>query len=256
MNNITTLSATSLGGLTISKVSQRDPFLNFCIYGDSGIGKTILAGSASEVPAMCPVLCIDIEGGSESLRNKYPNVEVIRVKSWPKMQDVYGDLYDGHHPYKTVLIDSISEGQKFNMNTIMDNVVAKFPDRDRDVPSMREWGINLEQMRRFVRGFRDLEVNTIFTALNKNDQDERTGARLMKPKLTGQFINEFPALIDGIFYYYIKDFTVNGQTEYKRLLLTKKTENNVAKDRTDLLPIVIENPTMKIIYEYLTKEKH
>lgn len=252
------LSPRTLAGLTISKVQDRGPWLNQLFYGESGVGKTQLAGSAQAVPDMRPVLEIDIEGGSETLRHCYPDVEVVRVKTWQQMQDVYNELYDqalrDKRDFNTVCLDSVNEIQKFSMESIMNRVVQEHPDRDRDVPSMREWGKNLEQMRRLVRGFRDLEMHTLFTCLAETERDDMTGVMHTQPLLTGKFKREVPALLDVVCYYYQKQFGVGDDIEMKRLLLTQRTDSQVAKDRTGKLPMVIEAPTMEKIYSLMTAQ--
>jgi phage nucleotide-binding protein len=247
----TTLAPKNLGGLPVQTVQERSAFYNMLIYGDSGTGKTTLAGSADEVPAMRPVLFVDIEGGTESLRHSYPEVEQVRVTSWKEMQQVYDVLHSGEHEYSTVVLDSLSEIQKFNMYTIMNDMTQKRPDLDPDVPRMREWGKNLEQMRKFVRGFRDLDMHTIFTALNTTDKDQKTGLTTMKPQLSGKLANEVAAFLDIVVYYYVKQIGSDEDAEFKRLLLTQKTDSQVAKDRTGRLPMVIESPTMKVIHELM-----
>lgn len=247
-----TLTKKTLAGLEVRPVQERSAFFNMMFYGDSGTGKTTLAGSADEVPAMRPVLFIDIEGGTESLRHSYPEVETVRVTTWKEMQNVYNVLYEGKHGYKTVVLDSLTEIQKFNMYTIMDSVVQKRPDLDPDVPSMREWGKNLEQLRKMVRGFRDLEMHTIFTALNKSEKDQKTGVTSMKPSLSGKLADEVAAFLDVVCYYYVKQIGDGEDAEFRRLLLTQKTDAQVAKDRTGKLPMIIEDPNMVKIFEYMT----
>lgn len=102
------LTARNIAGLTINKVQERSSWYNMLIYGDSGTGKTTLAGSADLVPAMRPVLFIDVEGGTESLKHSYPEVDTVRVTTWKQMQAVYDALYEGGHGYRTVVLDSIT----------------------------------------------------------------------------------------------------------------------------------------------------
>lgn len=241
------LTARSLAGLTISKVEERSSYYNMLFYGDSGVGKTTIAGSADAVPSMRPVLFVDIEGGTESLKHSYPEVDTVRVLNWAQMQDLYNELYEGNHPYKTIVLDSLTEIQKFNMYSIMGKVIQKRPDLDEDVPSMREWGINLEQMRKFVRGFRDLEMHTIFTALAKSDKDQKSGVTTVKPSLSGKLADEVAAFLDVVCYYYVKQIGDGEDAEFRRLLLTQKTDQHIAKDRTGKLPMILEYPTLEMI---------
>ena len=254
MAEVLTAATRTLAGLPIRAVTQRSPFLNILIYGDSGIGKTTLAGSADAVPSMRPVLFIDIEGGTESLRHSYPDVDMIRVTTWRQMQEVYNALHRGDSGYNTVVLDSLTEIQKFNMYQIMKDLIDKKGEDsnvDPDVPSMREWGKNLEQIRRFVRGFRDLPMNTVFTALAKQDKDQKTGITSIKPSLSGKMADEVAAFLDVVTYYYVKEIEENGETVTKRLLLTRKTSQHIAKDRSGKLPVVVEDPTMTTLNQLM-----
>lgn len=252
------LTSRTLAGLPIRPVQERSPYLNILLYGDSGTGKTVLAGSADLVPAMRPVLFIDIEGGTESLRSFYPDVETVRVATWRQMQAVFNELHAGNTGYQTVVLDSLTEIQKFNMYQIMSDLIKKKGEDsnvDMDVPSMREWGKNLEQIRRFVRAFRDLPINTIFTALAKSDKDTKTGIITIKPSLSGKMADEVAAFLDIVAYYYVKEVTEGDEQVSKRLLLTRKTGQHVAKDRSNKLPTVVESPTMKTLYELMYPKK-
>jgi hypothetical protein len=200
---------------------------------------------------MRPVLFVDIEGGTESLRSMYPDVEVIRVQKWKEMQAVYDELHEGKHGFRTVVLDSLTEIQKFSMYNIMKDLLERKEDADPDIPGMREWGKNIEQVRRFVRAFRDLEMHTIFTALMRSDKDQRTGVMHMKPSLSGKVADEVAAFLDIVAYYYMKQIGSGEDAITKRLLLTQATEQQVAKDRSGKLPLVVEDPTMAKLLEFV-----
>lgn len=238
------MSLAAIAGLPITKVTDGPTLFNILVYGESGSGKTTLAGSADAVPEMRRVLIIDVEGGTLSLRTRYPNVESVRIKSWQDMQRVYDELYLGTHGFNTIVLDSLTEIQKMSMDTIMRKLVEQHEERDQDVPGIREWNINIEQTRKFVRLFRDLPINTIFTALSKTDKNPRTGVSKTKPYLSGKVADEVAGFLDIVAYLYTKE--VDGAQ--KRMLLCGATQDNVAKDRTDRLQQVIIEPTMSTIW--------
>jgi hypothetical protein len=242
------LTKDTLGGLPIQSVGEVPPYINMLVYGDPGVGKTVLAGSASEVPELSPVLYIDVEGGTLSLRERFPDVHVVRIKSFNDFGKLFDELRKGEHGYKTIVLDSITEIQKFGMYEIMRRTLQDDPDRDPDLPGIGEWGKNTEQMRRTIRAFRDLPMNTIFIALGATDQDKK-GNRLTKPALSAKLSAEIAGFLDVVCYMYKK--TDKDTEEVKRLLLTAGTDEYIAKDRTDKLPPILEAPTMQSIHQIM-----
>lgn len=238
------MSLAAIAGLPISKVSDQPPRFNMLIYGESGVGKTTLSGSADEVPEMRKILVLDIEGGVLSIKEKFPNVETVRIRNWQDMQNVYNELFSDKHDYSTIIVDSLTEAQKMSMDTVMRKLVDEHEERDADVPGIREWNINIEQTRKFVRSFRDLPINTIFTALSKTDRDQKTGASRTKPSLSGKVSDEVAGFLDIVSYLYIKEH----DGENKRMLLCGSTPGIVAKDRTGKLTQVLIEPTMSTIW--------
>lgn len=249
------LTPDNLGGLRVARVKDRPKTVNILVYGESGAGKTQLGGSADDVPEMRPVLVVDIEGGTLTLAHTYPEAEVVRVETWDDMQKLYDELLRGNHGYRTVVLDSLTEIQKFSMYQIMKDLTEKEPDRDPDIPGMREWGKSIEQMRRFVRAFRDLPMNAIFTALSTTSKDPKTGTVTTRPALPGKLSSEVAAFLDIVAYLYVKNIRDGDTVKNSRLLLTGTTGNQVAKDRSGSLPLVMEEPTMRDIYEYAISGK-
>lgn len=239
------LTGRSIGGLPITKAGEATEFFNFMVYGDPGVGKTRLVGSANEVPEMCPVLALDFDGGILSLKRNYPDMDVVRLKNWNDFQKLYMALKKGDTGYRTLAVDSLTEAQKFSMQTIMQDVVKKDSERDQDVPGLREWGKNGEQLRRLVRLFRDLPVHTIFTAHVALQEDKKTQIVSKTPSLSGKMARECAGFIDTVGYMYKK--VVKGEIE--RLMLTSGTDTVIAKDRSDRLPKIVRNPTMRDIYD-------
>lgn len=243
------LTLDTIAGLKIGTPDLWE-WINLLIYGEPGVGKTRLAGSASKVPQMSPVLLMDFEGGTLSLADDFSDVEVVRLKTWLEVDRLYGALYD-KNPYKTIACDSLSETQKFNMGQIMRDVVNKDSERDPDIASLREWGKSGEQMRRMVRAFRDLPCHTIFTCLVSEDRDERTNSWKTRPGLPGKLKGEVAGFVDIVMYMYRKETGPLSSREIKTLALTQGTERQVAKDRSGKLPVIMESPTMQDIYNLI-----
>lgn len=256
------LSLTSIGGLKIRKPADKLPYLNMMVYGDSGSGKTLLAGTAAYVQELCPILFIDVEGGTTTLSHFkdstdldiIPDPEEERTLRWGDIQKIYNDLYSGKHPYKTVVVDSLTEMQKLAMNTTLGSGAKMDIDATGNLPEFKDWHINTEQMRRMVRAFRDLPINTIFTALADEQVDPRTAKsdnpRIIKaPSFTKKLRLEMPAFFDLVFYLYSKQ----RGTANVRYIQTDKDNSAVAKCRVHGIPTIIENPDMEALYDMLVR---
>lgn len=250
-----------LGGFDVLGVGELTQWAKLLIYGVPGAGKTYLAGQAAEVEAMSPVLFIDIEGGTKTIRNLYPQVDVVRVKdvfdpksgklvasSWRKLQDVYEDIRKGAgKKYKTLVIDSLTEAQKVSMYSVLATPSPNGRERDPDIPEMRDWGKSGEQVRRFVRSFRDLDCHVIFTALANDVKDPMSGSVNVKPSLPGKLADEIPAYLDEVLYLYCKP----NKEGVERKILTEPNGKYIAKDRSGKLPTVVHDPTMSKLADFI-----
>jgi hypothetical protein len=249
----TILTPETIGGLQVYPIEHRPATYNILIYGEPGVGKTVFAGSASAVEDFDPVLVLDAEGGVLSLDATYPNCKVLRTTGWAQIAKVYSELYDKKGAgFKTIVVDSLSEIGKVCMNSVMADLLREHPDRDPDVPSVREWGIVLERMRRFIRGFRDLpNVNTIMTSHIYTDKDQNTGVQKNYPALNGQLRREAAGFFDFVFYMYV----LQKQNNTQRLLMTAPNGKYIAKDRSGRLPVLVEDPSMPAVMEFILGNK-
>lgn len=247
------LTPTSFAGLTVEKPKAQTPHINVLVYGRSSVGKTTLAGSADAVPEMRKVLFVDVEGGTLALRKTNYDVDVIRVKDWSELDELYASLYAGDHDYGTVVLDSLTELQELNMRAVMRDMKSN-PDnieRDPDVPGMLEWNKSEKQIKKLIRAFRDLPINVIFTALMKEDRDSKTGLVMKLPDLPGKLAHRVAALFDVVLYYTV----IEAEGKQERVVASVAMTNTVAKNRgSSKLPPILPIPdpeevsAMSIIY--------
>src|SRR5215472_2249745 len=121
----TTSDTTSLADkLQVKSPSEVVHWINALIYGEPGVGKTYLCGTAEDHPDTTPVLYLDIDGGVTTLRHR-SSLHVKAVRSIEKIKrgdeqilginEVYEMLFQsidkdtGKMPYKTVVIDRLDE---------------------------------------------------------------------------------------------------------------------------------------------------
>jgi len=249
------LTPTSFAGLKIERPdTEAISKLNMLIYGEAGVGKTWLAGSASSVPTMRNVLYLDAEAGKATLR-EHPDVEIIPARRWEDYISVYNALRAGGHSYKTVVLDSLSEIAEQCKDQVMTEMKAdpENESRDADIPSIREWGKLQVRMTRLIRLYRDLPMHVIFIAHAERVQ-LKTGKHKWMPLLNGKMQMKVPQIPDIVFFMYNQE--VNG--EQRRLMLTSQTDIAVAKVRGAAMPQIIgadETVTMETILNYYNKNR-
>jgi hypothetical protein len=230
------------------------------IYGDSGVGKTTLLGTAMDHEDTHPMLLIDIEGGVTTLR-KRRDLDVKQIRSIAELEKLIqslqrqgDDLY-----YKCIGLDSITELQKKDMRQVMAD--AKKDARDPDkvniyVPGQREWGISGERVRMIVRALRDLPCHFLATALKseewQNNPQQNTKKLIsIHPNVPGKLRSELPGFFDivGLMRTVYEVPEGGGEKQIIRTLQVSKTDIVTAKDRTDTLPQLIKNPSIPLIWE-------
>lgn len=223
--------------------------LNILIYGPAGAGKTYLAGTAQDHPETSPVLFLDIEGGTTTLR-KRKDIDVVRIDNTARLNEVYEMVaMDTEGSYRTVVLDSLTELHSVIMGNVMKQRLEKRPDLAGEPPGMKEWGLAGDKLKTVVRAFRDLPLNTIIIALDKTDKDEN-GKVSIAPALPGQLSMNIPGFLDIVGYMTAND----EEDEIVRRLQTQKTRKVIAKDRTGVLAPVIESPSIPLIFEQISDE--
>lgn len=224
------------------------------VYGKNGTGKTHLGGT---FPG--PKIFLDInERGLRSVVGAEGDQKKRSIETFEMFQMAYWYLKNGKHPFKTVVVDHLTNLQKIMLNHIMGKEQNWDPSKDLDMPSQREYGFLSQLMQRWVLDFRNLPMNVLFIAQenSSNDDDLDSNEHSVFPQLTRSVRGIVGGAVDFIGQTYIK--VTDVQKDGKLIPVTKfcmrvgPNPKYVAKIRlpqtcTKQAPLAIANPSYRAI---------
>jgi len=231
-----------------------DRALSILVHGESGAGKSTFA-----VTSPTPQLFLDVESGSRFLQTRKvkwnplageepPTPDgtwdtcVVTVHDFETALKAYEWLKSGRHPFKSVILDSISELQAKAQESI----------NGRAQMQTQHWGQLLSKIAFFCRDLRDLTTHpsnpleaVVVTAMS------RVTDGVTRPFLQGQVASQVPYWFDISSYLFV-DQEVNPETQEAvvvRKLLTTKHPEYEAKSRVPNLPGIITRPNVDSMLE-------
>lgn len=198
--------------------------ISFLIYGHSKAGKSWLGDTT---PA--PRLVLDAEGGSRFTPStkttwnpgtqKPPEADgtwetcLVPVQGYQAVKQAYDWLYSGQHPFRSVVIDSLTELQQ----RAIDDIAGT------NQMQVQDWGTLLRVVSDLVRKYRDLithPVRPLDTVVMIAMLDDAAMPR--RPLMQGKMRSFLPYYVDCCGYlgaYYRED-----GTPFRRLVLANTPE--------------------------------
>lgn len=262
------LDQSSLNGSAVD-----DESIRFCalVHAEPKVGKSWLAQTVPE-----PRLILDAEGGSmypmrmrkdgsgKAERIKKVNWNPLTdpppvydgtwetchviVRSYAVMERAYEWLNDGNHPFKSVVMDSLTEVQKRLKDVISGD----------EATTERQWGQLLTKMETLVRNFRDLKfhpTNPIDVTLILALTVQKNQMSKWRPAVQGALGVSLPGYVDLEGYY---GMTRNEDNVIERKLLIEPHPMYEAGDRTHFLTefygSVILTPSFEEMYHVLNPQ--
>lgn len=165
----------------IIDLSEYDESVNFLLYADSGVGKTVFAGGAG--------LILGVETGTVSAKRMGSKAKLWPIKTWPDLQRAYAWIRKNPDAFSWVALDSVTAMQQLALKWILEKEFKASGgaegSRDIDIPQIQDHQKWQNMFKRFIKGFCDLPVNVLFTALPLHVEDEE-GMALVLPDLQGK----------------------------------------------------------------------
>ena len=240
-------------GLTIESPWTEETELKLLVFGQSNAGKTVFAATAVDDVRSAPVLFLDFELGTLSIRHKRA-VQLHRIVDADGFDQVYRVLvdhaYDEDFPYKTLVVDSLTRWSEYEMTRILSKPGPTRRDAPQ-TPSIADWNTWTNLMNERLKLLTTLPMNVIMTALEETENG--VTIPLLKGRKLAPQINQFFDVVGRLSVVRMTD-SKTGVTEYQRRLLLQGDERIRVRDRTDgtsQLEPELADPTMGRILDRL-----
>lgn len=225
----------------VTKPRRPDDSFTMLFYGPPKVGKTLLAGTAADVPELGPVLLLALEDGSSVLAENYPDMDVVVLEDYPTAAKVIDALTSGQTQYRTVIVDTFYELMCLNKEHITKGARQL---------SQPEWGVVADNAINTIKMMHRSPVNFIITAHSGRVKDDESGKVMTSPIFLGQKAGpEILKTVDVIAYYGIAKAD-NGESV--RVLQVLSDGKKDGGDRFGKLEEQIPHPTMQVLYSQLT----
>ncbi len=213
--------------------------LTVLVYGPTKIGKSTWCSSAEGA------LFLSTEPGLNSLE-----VFQVPIRSWDELLAACGELAEGNHPYKTVIIDTVDNA--FRM--CADYVCRKFKvEHESDLGFGKGYALINNEFQRVLNKLAFMPYGLYLVSHSQETEIETRTGKYTKtvPTLPEKARKIVLGLVDMILYCDIE--TVAGpdnKTTHRRVMRTKPSLYYEAGDRTGRLPDVIDLDYARFIEAY------
>ena len=168
---------------TAKPVTEVSNSVNMLLHADSGVGKTVFAGSGRNHGEND--LIIDIENGTLSAARSDSKASAIRVNDYDELLQIIGEIEDNPDRFEWVVVDSLTKLQDLIWNKIVGDAVSKNPSRSPHKRELQEYGEAQSRLKTIVERLNNSEANILWTALSDSEVDE-DGNTVKVPAIHGQ----------------------------------------------------------------------
>lgn len=231
--------------ITRPSESQRKP--KILIYARNKKGKTKLTMTAPNL------LILDPEHGTDKYTKSDPSV--WHITKWEDMQDAYGYLRTGDHPYEWVGVDGITRFNNMALRYVGRVEEERNLDRQPGMVDRRDYNKSGELMKQMLTNFHNLDMGVIYTAQERaeatnggnfdEDNEEEDDSINYVPDLPKGVRGYVNSVVDVIGRLYLQRVPQGEKEVMQRRLWIGPHERYDTGFRSEYdLPDVIKNPTI------------
>ena len=244
--------------------------LNVLLYGREGTGKTTSFAHAANHGR---VLVINAEGGLKAGALRRQGINTKNIVTWPtpgteityeSLDELYrqiqSDLIDDPESWYLIALDSVTDILETLTRNVSDARIAKQRGFGNSInqyeafeTDRNDYGVMGKQFVDIVRKMRDLPCHFVMTALERRDTDEDTGLTTYGPAATPSIQGKLLGYVDLALYMRAAD-PEEGDGGKPFRALTRPTRRYRAKDRLNVLPRLLADPTFDRILAYAEEE--
>lgn len=223
--------------------------IHLLLYGDSGTGKTHLAGQFPNP------LIIDTDNGWETLFGQDVDVEAWATRvgednaktAWPELLDRI-ESFSESPTHETFVLDSLT--------TVIEVVVAYILGRaNRSQLQLQDYTPLYDELNKLILRLRRVPTNMVLTAHEETTRDEYNAKLLVRPLAIGQqFPRRLPIFFSNI-YNIVAEKPKRRDEEPERLLLVQTDGTRMAKSQANNRDTLITKSYDSIVEHLNRKEK-
>ena len=203
--------------------------LTVLVYGPSKIGKSTWCSRSEKA------LFLATEPGLNSLE-----VFHVPIRTWEELLAACGEIAEGKHPFKTVILDTVDNAYRM----CSDYICAKFKiEHESDLGYGKGWALINNEFQRVLTKLAFLPYGLFLVSHSQEKEIEtRTGKYIrIVPTLPDKARKIVLGMVDLILFCDLEVTSdESGKPVYRRVMRTKPNPHYEAGDRTGRLPETID----------------
>jgi hypothetical protein len=231
VTSITTARKRPTITVKVEELSDFNESFNWCIYGDSGVGKTVFASFAPNG------YILSTEKGVISAKRVGSVAKLLRAPDWPHVEASIDWADNNLGPEDVLIVDSVTKMQELVIRWWLGVQHEENEARDLDIPQLQDHQKWQRMFLRFVNHIIEAKYNSIFVATSMRKEDEE-GDDLVLPNIVGKdyaIAQNFCADMDIVSCLRVKKRSdIDGDRE--AMLINDTFPPYFAKDRFNVLP--------------------